>query len=188
MTTITTDTPGWVYVLCFDRPLGNTENPRGMARHYAGWATDLPARIAEHQAGCGAAITRAAVERGISWRIFCWPGTLRLEHWLKQRKATHTFCPRCAAAAGRAPRSLIDVEQLALPIVDADFDFPPPPWFDRADWFEIVTRRQWSQARPSTGGGELDYDVLPDDAPGGDCPDHGPYGEECPDCRGGVTC
>lgn len=27
----------------------------------------------------------------------------------------------------------------------------------------------------------MDYDDLPDDAPGGDCPDHGPYAdEECP--------
>ncbi len=30
----------------------------------------------------------------------------------------------------------------------------------------------------------MDYDDLPDDAPGGDCPDHGPYAdEECPKCQ-----
>lgn len=27
----------------------------------------------------------------------------------------------------------------------------------------------------------MDYDDLPDDAPGGDCPEHGPYADEdCP--------
>ena len=37
---ITRFTVGWVYIIHFSRPLGNLDNPRAQARHYAGFALD----------------------------------------------------------------------------------------------------------------------------------------------------
>lgn len=59
-----------VYLLHFSRPLGNPANTRAMAQHYTGWAADLDRRLGDHQAGRGAALTRAAVEQGIGWEVF----------------------------------------------------------------------------------------------------------------------
>lgn len=60
-----------VYVLQFRTPLGNTQNPRSQARFYLGWCEDvrLAERLAEHQQGRGAAITRAAVTRDIPFAL-----------------------------------------------------------------------------------------------------------------------
>ncbi|MCZ7543369.1 MAG: hypothetical protein M5R40_07420 [Anaerolineae bacterium] len=59
-----------VYVLEFEKPLGDPENPRGQARYYTGYCNgDVETRLAEHRHGCGAAITRAANARGIAYRI-----------------------------------------------------------------------------------------------------------------------
>lgn len=88
-----------IYVLHFDQPLGNLNNPRAQAQHYLGWAMDLTARLAEHAAGRGAAITRAAVERGISWRAFvCVQATTR---WRKHSrpKRIRRGCARSAVSA-----------------------------------------------------------------------------------------
>mgnify|MGYP005842157111 CR=1 FL=1 len=59
-----------VYVLEFERCLGDPENPRGQARYYTGYcAGDVAERLAEHRRGDGAAITRAANARGIGYRV-----------------------------------------------------------------------------------------------------------------------
>ena len=44
---------GVIYLLHFDRPIGDTSNPRGFAAHYTGWTLDLPARLTAHAAGRG---------------------------------------------------------------------------------------------------------------------------------------
>jgi hypothetical protein len=36
---------GVIYLLHFDRPIGDLSNPRGFASHYTGWTLDLPARL-----------------------------------------------------------------------------------------------------------------------------------------------
>ena len=58
---------GTAYLLHFDRALGNSHNPRGMARqqHYIGWADDVDARLADHRAGRGARLLAACVHEGI---------------------------------------------------------------------------------------------------------------------------
>ncbi|MBN1286261.1 MAG: endonuclease [Anaerolineae bacterium] len=57
-----------LYLLRFSGVLGNPGNPHGAAQYYLGWCDDRPgaleARLAEHRRGQGAAITRAAIERG----------------------------------------------------------------------------------------------------------------------------
>jgi hypothetical protein len=66
-------------LLCFSEPLGNA---RHRASHYLGWSPDRKseARIAEHLAGRGARITRAAVERGTALTLTrVWPGETRTD-------------------------------------------------------------------------------------------------------------
>ncbi len=41
---------GHVYLVCFDRAIGDPDNPKGSASHYLGWAEDVEARMAEHGA------------------------------------------------------------------------------------------------------------------------------------------
>ncbi|GAB4463390.1 MAG: hypothetical protein Kow00120_29890 [Anaerolineae bacterium] len=78
-----------VYVLEFERALGDPENPRGQARYYTGYCTgDVAARLAEHRRGGGAAITRAANARGIGYRVVAVlpRGSREAERRLKRRK------------------------------------------------------------------------------------------------------
>jgi predicted GIY-YIG superfamily endonuclease len=89
---------GTIYLLCFDRPMGNAANPRAMATHYMGWTTDLDARLAAHTAGQGASITRAAIEQGITWTLVrTWTGTRDDERKLKNQKQGPKLCPTCRA-------------------------------------------------------------------------------------------
>lgn len=87
------------YLLHFDAPLGNLDNPRGQARHYLGHADRLDRRALQHLTGRGAAITRAAVARGIGFQIArVWPGSRSFERHLKNRKNAPKLCPLCRAA------------------------------------------------------------------------------------------
>lgn len=150
MTAIDANMPGYCYILCFDRPIGNSENPRALAGHYLGWALDVHARIAMHAAGRGAALTQAVVAAGVGWQAFYRPGTPGLERWFKgQYKDTPRLCPRCAHARQRAPRyGFQPLSQLVLPLLvsDAAFDFPAPPTRGM-DWMEISQLRRWRAAR-----------------------------------------
>lgn len=78
---------GLIYMLQFDTPLGN-DNHR--ANFYLGYckAGRLEQRLAEHKSGYGAAITRAATERGIDFKIVLVikNATRQLERKLKNRK------------------------------------------------------------------------------------------------------
>ncbi|WP_205704062.1 hypothetical protein [Candidatus Chloroploca sp. Khr17] len=93
-----------VYLLHFETPLGNPDNPRAMASHYIGWAHDLAGRMRDHRSGHGAALTRAANERGISYQVVAtWPGDRALERWIKLRKCAPRLCPICAQAHPLGP-------------------------------------------------------------------------------------
>jgi predicted GIY-YIG superfamily endonuclease len=83
-----------IYILQFDRPLGNTQH---RARYYLGYCEPgrLDQRLAEHRAGIGAAITRAAVERGYSLEVVAsFPGDRTLERRLKRRKSHRRIVER----------------------------------------------------------------------------------------------
>lgn len=151
MTSYPADTLGFLYLLCFDRPLGNLENTRAQAGHYLGWALDVPARVATHAAGRGAAITAAAVQQGITWQVYYRRGTPALERYFKLLyKQTPRCCPRCAHRRGRRPaHGFQPLEQLALPLATQllDDDFPPVPPTARMDYYEIVHLRDWQAQR-----------------------------------------
>lgn len=77
-----------IYILKFDRPLGDLSNPRGQAQYYLGYCEDgrLADRLAEHRAGSGAAITRACVKRGIPFDVLLTlPGDRAFERRLKTK-------------------------------------------------------------------------------------------------------
>jgi putative endonuclease len=83
---------GTVYILMLDRPLGNG---RHQAQFSVGWAKDLGRRLWHQQRGSGAAFTRAAVERGIGFRVI-WqqPDTKADERRIKDLKNTRRFLHR----------------------------------------------------------------------------------------------
>ena len=98
---------GHLYLLHFDEPLGDPTRPRMSASHYLGWAKagKLEDRLARHARGTGAAITRAAVERGIGWSVtLLVDGTRDDERRLKF--AGHHE-RRCAVCRGRGRRNVI---------------------------------------------------------------------------------
>ena len=98
---------GTAYLLHFDRALGNSHNPRGMARHYIGWADDVDARLADHRAGRGARLLAACVREGIGWEVVrTWPGVTRsTERALKNRKQAWSLCPVCLVERRRRERA-----------------------------------------------------------------------------------
>lgn len=74
------------YIIEFDTPLGNPDSPRGQAKFYVGSTPKnrLQRRMKEHRKGTGAAITRAAKEKGINWKLIAVVDEGReFEHWLK---------------------------------------------------------------------------------------------------------
>jgi hypothetical protein len=146
-----------VYLLHLTAPLGNANNPLGQAAHYIGYAVDLAARLAEHRAGRGAALTRAAVQRGIGFEVVrVWPGDRHLERLLKNRKSAPRLCPCCNPRSWH--RSAGGVEQLAFDLEIDPFDqIAPAASFDR---YEYLVRRCW---RGYTG-------VAPADTAGCDIP------------------
>jgi hypothetical protein len=53
---------GAVYLIHFDHPFKH-------ARHYLGWASDLPARLQAHRGGTGGRLLRAVNNAGITWEV-----------------------------------------------------------------------------------------------------------------------
>lgn len=91
-----------LYLLHFDRALGDPSRPRMSARHYLGYTgrADLEARLAEHAAGAGARITAALVAGGGTFAL-AWSraGTRTQERALKRSgHFADRLCPICKAA------------------------------------------------------------------------------------------
>jgi len=164
--TITAATWGMCYLLHFSRALGNLENARAQAQHYLGWAEDtgdgrgLEQRIAEHMAGRGARITRAAVAQGIELTLVAtWVAPLGFEKILKRRKEAPKLCGLCCRARGqRRKRAAVPAVQLVLPFDDAAEELPAIE-LGKADWYEVVTLQRWRAAR----GGRLTGASLDDE-------------------------
>ena len=159
---ITLQSIGWVYLWHFARPLGNLANPRAQAGHYIGYADDpdgdaleLERRAAEHLAGRGARITRAAIAQGIEISLVAaWRAPLSFEKQLKRRKETPRLCPACCATRGRKVKRVIVVEQLTLDLDDEIPTVAPSP----ADWLEIRTLCQWRAAAAGAVASTADWD------------------------------
>jgi hypothetical protein len=102
---------GVIYLLLFDRPIGDLSNPRGFASHYTGWTLDLPARLAAHAAGRGARLMEVVGEAGIGWQLArVWPGTRTRERSLKGSGGAARRCPICQLTRlGLAPARPADI-------------------------------------------------------------------------------
>lgn len=89
-----------VYLIHFERAIGNLENPLGQAQHYLGYADDIDARLARHQSGDGARLVAAFVEQGIAGEcVRRWEGATREdERRLHNQGNNPRLCPRCREA------------------------------------------------------------------------------------------
>ncbi|MGO8979019.1 MAG: hypothetical protein ACLQER_06965 [Streptosporangiaceae bacterium] len=63
------DVTGVIYLLHFDRPIGNTRSKTGYAQHYTGWASNLVTRLAQHMSRSDAKIVQAFRQAGIGWEL-----------------------------------------------------------------------------------------------------------------------
>ena len=85
-----------VYLIHFDKPIGNPGNPRGQAQHYLGYANRLKERIAHHRNGTGARLLQVVNELGIGWKVVRkWEGDRALEGRLKRQHNSPRLCPVC---------------------------------------------------------------------------------------------
>ena len=142
---------GYIYLFHFAQPIGNTNKSRGMAQHYLGWAEDPYKREQAHLAGNGAAITRAAIEQGVSWQMFVLvDGDRDFERQLKNLKNSRRICPICGKSHPRGQVHISPWRQLAL----FDEEWPAAPAWP-IDWYEISYRRNTRFYVPS-GLAELD--------------------------------
>jgi hypothetical protein len=90
---------GVIYLIHFDRPIGDLANPRGFASHYTGWTLDLPARLVDHAQGRGARLMQVVAEAGIGWQLArIWTGTRTRERSLKRSGGAARRCPVCQLA------------------------------------------------------------------------------------------
>jgi hypothetical protein len=119
---------GVIYLLHFDRPIGDHTNPRGFASHYTGWTLDLPTRLVDHAAGHGARLMEVVGEQGIGWQLArIWTGTRTRERSLKQSGGAARRCPVCRLAAlGLQPPRPVDPLALELGPRVAAFATAPP--------------------------------------------------------------
>lgn len=95
---------GQLYLLHFDPPYEPYPGAPAYkcAGHYSGHAYDLENRLAKHEAGRGARLTRAQLQAGGTWRLAdVRPGDRHLERRLKQHSAARR-CPICQAEAQAA--------------------------------------------------------------------------------------
>jgi hypothetical protein len=123
---------GVVYLLHFDRPIGDTSNPRGFAAHYTGWTLDLPGRLQAHAAGRGARLMEVVGEAGINWQLArVWPGTRTRERSLKGSGGAARRCPICQltrlglAPARPADLFAFEVGARAAACTDPPSELPP---------------------------------------------------------------
>jgi len=89
-----------IYILEFETPLGNSNH---YARYYIGYCADgsLDRRLAEHRAGSGAAMTRAANQRGIAYAVVAtMPGDRTKERQLKRQKNTRRIVQKLSGGLG----------------------------------------------------------------------------------------
>jgi hypothetical protein len=107
---------GIIYLVHFDRPIGDLTNPRGFASHYTGWTLDLPARLVDHAAGRGARLMQVVGEQQIGWQLArIWTGTRARERSLKRSGGAARRCPVCQLATlGLQPPRPLDLLALEL--------------------------------------------------------------------------
>jgi predicted GIY-YIG superfamily endonuclease len=84
---------GTIYLLHFSEAFKH-------AKHYVGFATDLPSRLAEHANGTGARLLQVITEAGLSFELArTWNGTRKGERRIKNRGGATRICPLCNPTA-----------------------------------------------------------------------------------------
>ncbi len=102
-------TRGTLYLLHFSQPYRH-------ARHYSGFATDLDARLADHQAGRGARLLQVAKAAGITWTLArTWPGDRTRERRLKNQGGASRRCPECGVKPRSIPAARKDTAVMTQP-------------------------------------------------------------------------
>ena len=100
--------PGSVYLLHIEPGLPITGNR--VARHYIGWTSGpVEDRLAEHVAGRGSPLIRAALVAGSTVTVErVWTDRDRnFERSLKRRKEAPRMCPLCVGAGATRGRALL---------------------------------------------------------------------------------
>ncbi|MCB0486507.1 MAG: GIY-YIG nuclease family protein [Flavobacteriaceae bacterium] len=98
----TDEAKAFVYLLHFDRPIGNPNNKRAQAQHYIGWCVNLRKRLFQHYTGKGAKITQYLFENKIGWsvaRVWYFENYKKardFERVLKRRKYARRICRFCS--------------------------------------------------------------------------------------------
>jgi len=107
---------GWVYRVCFDRPIRTAAPRQHWPRHYTGWTEhEVTSRMAAHEDGTGSRLFALAAEQGIGWKVVATEyGDRNRERQMKQRSASRS-CPRCRAErqAGTSAKPLLLTESAA---------------------------------------------------------------------------
>ncbi len=89
----------YCYLICFGKPIGNSNSRHGQANHYLGYTSkSLKQRLDQHRSGTGAKITRAAsveYKRELKITRHWNNGTRALEKELKRRHCPRHYCPQC---------------------------------------------------------------------------------------------
>jgi len=89
----------YIYLICFGKPIGNSNSKYGLATHYLGYtSTSLKQRLEQHKNGRGSKICRAAVfqyGRELKLVRYWRNGTRALERELKRRHNPKYYCPVC---------------------------------------------------------------------------------------------
>src|SRR5262245_46408846 len=84
---------GLIYLLHFDRPYRH-------ARHYCGWTTNLPERLACHATGRGARLLEVVAAEGIGWQLArTWIDDRHRERAIKNQGGLSRSCAICGVTA-----------------------------------------------------------------------------------------
>lgn len=102
---------GVIYLLHLDRPYRH-------ARHYCGWTTNLPERLAAHASGRGARLLEVVAAEGIGWQLSrIWVGDRHRERAIKNQGGLSRSCPMCGVTP-RGPRYALAFNKADLDMVD----------------------------------------------------------------------
>lgn len=88
----------YIYLIHLSAPI----SPNHTCQHYTGSAENLRGRFWHHRRGTGAALLKAAIERGIDFKVVrVWKDDRHREQKIKARKNAPLLCPVCNPDAYR---------------------------------------------------------------------------------------
>jgi predicted GIY-YIG superfamily endonuclease len=158
--------PGTCYLLHFSEPYQH-------ARHHSGTAADLPARLAEHEAGRGSRLLQVAKAAGITWTLArTWPGGRQRERQLKNQGGASRRCPECGVKPRTNPGERKEAAGMTQPPEEnaGHARGIQPPELGATTWAHAQLRDQIQRTVPRPEAGqansrqlrEADGSPLPD--------------------------